>query len=158
MNVSLVDPRLKKKISISKVHLLTKRERSRSMAWELVRLDLGGGEPLFFFSIGIRGKSIRSPGRIRATLTFVHVESEKFPPSIVIHVSLSILTFHTRLEFLVKRVPSSPLPSNPPSVQFYATVRVFPSMWSAVLLVVVVVSSITCHHSRDNAVFFEGLD
>lgn len=48
-----------------------------------------------FFSIGVRGKSIRSPGRIRATLTFVHVESEKFPPSIVIHVSLSILTFHT---------------------------------------------------------------
>lgn len=70
----------------------------------------------FFFSLhrSVRGKSIRSPGRIRATLTFVHVESEKFPPSIVIHVSLSILTFHTRLEFLVKRVPSSSPPPPPP--------------------------------------------
>lgn len=77
-----------------------------------MRLDLGGGgggeggSPFFFHRCSWKKYGHRVP-RIRATLTFVHVESEKFPPSIVIHVSLSILTFRTCLEFLVKRVPLS---------------------------------------------------
>lgn len=57
------------KLRISKSHLLTKLERSRSMAWELVRLDLvrgGGGERLLFFPsafvekvYGHRGASVQ---------------------------------------------------------------------------------------------------